>query len=186
GCDFGETPGHADEGESSEIGTGDEQNESGGAHEGDGAGTQLGGESLLKRNGEVGNFQAGIFAFDLRDAIGPGAIQLGIGLLPGCRAVQAEDDAEVGALSFALRAGLKRCVEVGVERCGGVLREDADDRVGFAFEVDGLANEIAIGSENAMPEVVAEYDGLRPFGRIFGSGEGASEGGSDAKHVEVV
>ena len=84
GGDFGKTPRHAHQCESGEIGAGDQQDESRGKHEGDGARPQLGGHSALQRDGVVEDLGAGIFAFDLRDAIGPGAIDFGIGLLPGC------------------------------------------------------------------------------------------------------
>ena len=84
GGDFRKAARHANERESGEIGAGDEQDESRSEHEGDGARTELGGHSALQRHGVIGDFGAGIFAFDLGDAIGPGAIDFGIGLLPGC------------------------------------------------------------------------------------------------------
>ena len=99
--------------------------------------------------------------------------------------IQAEDDAEVGALPLAFAAGLKRGVEVGIQRSDCALRKYADDGVGLSFEVDRLADQIAVGTEGGVPEVVAEDDGLRSFRGIFSGGEGAPDGGADAKHLEV-
>ena len=56
----------------------------------------------------------------------------------------------------------------------------------FAIQPDGVANERSIGSEAALPDLVAENDDMIPAGLVFAGFEGATELRRDTQHAEIV
>ena len=62
----------------------------------------------------------------------PGMVNLCICLLPGRTIAQPDDGIKVRSRSFALTAGLKRRIDVGIQGSDCVLSEHTDDGVWFA------------------------------------------------------
>ena len=109
-------PQHAHQRETGKIGAGDQQNESGCQHQRQDLRAQRSCLALLERHGIVDHLGARVvLEFIAIGAEGPGAVDLGICLLPGRAVAQAGDGLEVCSAAFAVVGRLKRRVDVGVQ-----------------------------------------------------------------------
>jgi hypothetical protein len=97
----------------------------------------------------------------------PGAIDLSVGLRPSGTIAKPRNQSVVGAAALAFAAGLVRCIEIGVQRRGRALRQNADDGVGFAFEQNALTKPMAVAVEGRASEAIAENRSLGPVQSIL-------------------
>jgi hypothetical protein len=95
---------------------------------------------------------------DVLKALGtecPGAVDLGIRLLPSRAIAQPGDGLKVRSAAFALPAGLESGVHIGVQGSRRSLRQHSDDRVGLASQQDDPPKDAPVRAEEIAPQAVA-------------------------------
>src|SRR3981081_2360496 len=183
--------GGAGEQEVREVDADDEEDESDRSPEDDERTAKASGNEVLE-GPELGGVAA--FVSSLYTAVEGWEEEIGLGLGPGEGdsgletagegdhvAVLADAVVDVGAEDVHLRA----CRVDGAEVEG--VGEDADDGSGRVAERDGLADDVGVGVELALPERVTEDDDRGTAGKGFFGGEGeAAHQRLHAQSVEEV
>ena len=98
----------------------------------------------MQWHGVVGDLGTKAALFKTLSAEGPGAVDLGIRLLPGCAIAQPGDGLEVRPPTFALAARLKHRIDIGIQGSGCALRQNANYRVRLALHQDRLSEDAPI------------------------------------------
>ena len=66
------------------------------------------------------------------------------------------------------------------------MRQDADNRIGLAFELDGSSDHVGVSVKGRLPESIAQDNDGRPMRTIFFFAEASAEVERDAKNVKIL
>ena len=172
----GETREH----EVGKVGTRGEQQEADGGGQHQVKGADFAGDVFAQRRRKGADVGVAVGVFALEP--GGDGLEIGVGLGEGDAGLEATGDEKVVAMAafqgFGVVEGAERnpkCIGLSGNGEGG--RHDADHGVGRAAELHGAADDVWVLREAALPETVAEHDGLGGAGEVFAFGPEAAGGG---------
>jgi len=175
---FAVARGGATEKQIGEVGAGEQKNETDGGEEGKQHGSDRT-DDFFAQAYDVG-LHAGIgIGIELSEVL-RNALQFGLSLREWDTVLEAGDDEEIVAAMIGeiLRSERERHPElvIGIREME-ILGHDTDDGITFAVEKNRFAKDCGVGSKTALPQTVANQDGVAAGGLIVFRSEDAAKGG---------